>query len=94
MRIPALLLAIAVGVKLGSPGPVVFKQRRNGLDLAARASVLQRVVRPTEGTAVVECRIQGTLGFKKHFIVRHSANTHSGSNQRLFNARHQTAELR
>jgi putative colanic acid biosynthesis UDP-glucose lipid carrier transferase len=27
-----LLLAIALGVKLGSPGPVLFKQRRNGLD--------------------------------------------------------------
>lgn len=27
-----LLLAIAVGVKLSSPGPVIFRQRRNGLD--------------------------------------------------------------
>jgi len=27
-----LMLAIAVGVKLGSPGPVIFRQRRNGLD--------------------------------------------------------------
>jgi len=27
-----LLLAIALGVKLSSPGPVLFKQRRNGLD--------------------------------------------------------------
>lgn len=27
-----LLLVIAIGVKLGSPGPVIFKQRRNGLD--------------------------------------------------------------
>ena len=27
-----LMLAIAVGVKLTSPGPVIFKQRRNGLD--------------------------------------------------------------
>jgi len=26
------LLAIAIGVKLSSPGPVIFKQRRNGLD--------------------------------------------------------------
>jgi len=30
--ISPLLLAIAIGVKLGSPGPVLFKQRRNGLD--------------------------------------------------------------
>ena len=27
-----LLAAIALGIKLGSPGPVIFKQRRNGLD--------------------------------------------------------------
>lgn len=30
--ISPLLLLIAIGVKLSSPGPVVFKQRRNGLD--------------------------------------------------------------
>jgi putative colanic acid biosynthesis UDP-glucose lipid carrier transferase len=30
--ISPLMLAIAVGVKLGSPGPVIFKQRRYGLD--------------------------------------------------------------
>ena len=30
--ISPLLLAVAVGVKLSSPGPVIFKQRRNGLD--------------------------------------------------------------
>jgi len=27
-----LLLVVAIGVKLSSPGPVIFKQRRNGLD--------------------------------------------------------------
>ena len=27
-----LLVAISIGVKLSSPGPVIFKQRRNGLD--------------------------------------------------------------
>ena len=32
LLVSPLLLAIAVGVKLSSPGPVVFKQRRNGLD--------------------------------------------------------------
>jgi putative colanic acid biosynthesis UDP-glucose lipid carrier transferase len=26
------MLAVALGVKLSSPGPVIFKQRRNGLD--------------------------------------------------------------
>ena len=30
--ISPILLAVAVGVKLSSPGPVIFKQRRNGLD--------------------------------------------------------------
>ena len=30
--ISPILLVIAIGVKLSSPGPVVFKQRRNGLD--------------------------------------------------------------
>ena len=30
--IAPLLIAIAIGVKLSSPGPVIFKQRRNGLD--------------------------------------------------------------
>jgi len=30
--IAPVLLAVAVGVKLGSPGPVIFRQRRNGLD--------------------------------------------------------------
>ena len=27
-----LLLALAIGVKISSPGPVIFRQRRNGLD--------------------------------------------------------------
>jgi putative colanic acid biosysnthesis UDP-glucose lipid carrier transferase len=30
--ISPVLLAIAIGVKLSSPGPVIFRQRRNGLD--------------------------------------------------------------
>jgi len=30
--ISPLLIAIAIGVKLSSPGPVIFRQRRNGLD--------------------------------------------------------------
>ena len=30
--IAPVLLAIAIGVKLSSPGPVIFRQRRNGLD--------------------------------------------------------------
>jgi putative colanic acid biosysnthesis UDP-glucose lipid carrier transferase len=30
--ISPLMIAIAIGIKLSSPGPVIFKQRRNGLD--------------------------------------------------------------
>jgi putative colanic acid biosynthesis UDP-glucose lipid carrier transferase len=30
--ISPLLIAVAIGVKLSSPGPVIFRQRRNGLD--------------------------------------------------------------
>lgn len=30
--ISPILLAVALGVKLSSPGPIIFKQRRNGLD--------------------------------------------------------------
>jgi putative colanic acid biosysnthesis UDP-glucose lipid carrier transferase len=30
--IAPLMLAVAIGVKLSSPGPIVFRQRRNGLD--------------------------------------------------------------
>jgi len=30
--ISPILIALAIGVKLSSPGPVIFKQRRNGLD--------------------------------------------------------------
>jgi len=32
LLVSPLLIAIAIGVKLSSPGPILFKQRRNGLD--------------------------------------------------------------
>ncbi len=32
LLISPLLLIIAIGVKLSSPGPIIFRQRRNGLD--------------------------------------------------------------
>jgi len=32
LLVSPLLLVIAIGVKLSSPGPVIFRQRRNGLD--------------------------------------------------------------
>jgi putative colanic acid biosynthesis UDP-glucose lipid carrier transferase len=30
--ISPLLLAVAIGVKMSSPGPIIFRQKRNGLD--------------------------------------------------------------
>jgi putative colanic acid biosynthesis UDP-glucose lipid carrier transferase len=32
VAIAPLMLAVAIGVRLSSPGPIIFKQRRNGLD--------------------------------------------------------------
>jgi putative colanic acid biosysnthesis UDP-glucose lipid carrier transferase len=32
LLVSPILVAVAIGVKLSSPGPVIFKQRRNGLD--------------------------------------------------------------
>jgi putative colanic acid biosynthesis UDP-glucose lipid carrier transferase len=32
LLVSPIMLAVAVGIKLGSPGPVIFKQRRYGLD--------------------------------------------------------------
>jgi putative colanic acid biosynthesis UDP-glucose lipid carrier transferase len=43
-----LLVLIAIGVKLSSPGPVIFKQRRYGLDGAEIAVYKFRTMRVTE----------------------------------------------
>ena len=32
LLISPIMLAVAAGVKLSSPGPIIFKQRRYGLD--------------------------------------------------------------
>jgi len=44
-----LLVMIAIGVKVTSPGPVIFKQRRYGLDGAEIAVYKFRSMRVTEG---------------------------------------------
>lgn len=49
-----LMLAIAVGVKLGSRGPVIFKQRRNGLDGEEIIVYKFRSMRVTENGASVK----------------------------------------
>ena len=49
-----LLVMIAIGVKLSSPGPVVFKQRRYGLDGAEIAVYKFRSMRVTEDGATIK----------------------------------------
>ena len=51
--ISPLLLAIAIGVKLSSPGPVLFRQRRNGLDGHEIVVYKFRSMRALEDGAVV-----------------------------------------
>ncbi len=51
--ISPLLLAIAIGVKLSSPGPVLFRQRRNGLDGHEITVYKFRSMRTLEDGAVV-----------------------------------------
>ena len=51
--ISPLLVAIAIGVKLSSPGPVLFRQRRNGLDGHEITVYKFRSMRTLEDGAVV-----------------------------------------
>jgi putative colanic acid biosysnthesis UDP-glucose lipid carrier transferase len=51
--ITPLMLAIAVGVKLSSPGPVIFRQRRNGLDGGEIVVYKFRSMRTQDDGAVV-----------------------------------------
>ena len=51
--ISPILLAIAVGVKLSSPGPAIFKQRRNGLDGGEIIVYKFRSMRAQDNGAVV-----------------------------------------
>jgi putative colanic acid biosysnthesis UDP-glucose lipid carrier transferase len=51
--IAPLLAAIAIGVKLSSPGPVIFKQRRNGLDGEEIVVYKFRTMRTQDDGAVV-----------------------------------------
>jgi putative colanic acid biosynthesis UDP-glucose lipid carrier transferase len=52
--ISPLLLAIAIGVKLSSPGPAIFKQRRNGLDGKEVVVYKFRSMRTQDDGAVVK----------------------------------------
>ncbi len=52
--ISPLLLGVAIGVKLSSPGPVIFKQRRNGLDGEEIIVYKFRSMRTMDNGAVVK----------------------------------------
>ena len=52
--ISPILLALAIGVKLSSPGPVIFKQRRNGLDGEEIIVYKFRSMRAMDNGAVVK----------------------------------------
>jgi len=57
LLISPLLLAVAVGIKLDSPGPVIFRQRRNGL--AGEEIVVYKFRSMTtqdDGASVVQAR--------------------------------------
>ncbi len=52
--ISPILLAVAIGVKLSSPGPIIFKQRRNGLDGEEIIVYKFRSMRAMDNGAVVK----------------------------------------
>ncbi len=57
--IAPLLLAIAIGVKLSSPGPVIFRQRRNGLDGEEIVVYKFRSMRTLDNGSVVKQATKG-----------------------------------
>ncbi len=57
--ISPVLLALAIGVKLSSPGPVIFKQRRNGLDGEEIIVYKFRSMRAMDNGAVVKQATKG-----------------------------------
>ncbi|MEW6708082.1 MAG: undecaprenyl-phosphate glucose phosphotransferase [Pseudomonadota bacterium] len=57
--ISPILLAIAIGVKLSSPGPVIFRQRRNGLQGEEIIVYKFRTMRTMDDGAVVKQATKG-----------------------------------
>jgi putative colanic acid biosynthesis UDP-glucose lipid carrier transferase len=57
--ISPFLAAVAIGVKLSSPGPIIFKQRRNGLDGEEILVYKFRSMRATDNGAVVKQATRG-----------------------------------
>jgi putative colanic acid biosynthesis UDP-glucose lipid carrier transferase len=54
-----ILIAVAIGVKMSSPGPVIFKQRRNGLDGEEILVYKFRSMRAQDNGAVVQQATRG-----------------------------------
>ncbi len=59
LLISPILVALAIGVKLSSPGPVIFKQRRNGLDGDEIIVYKFRSMRSMDNGAVVKQATKG-----------------------------------
>ena len=57
--ISPFLLAVAIGVKLTSPGPIIFKQRRNGLDGNEIIVYKFRSMRTTDNGSIVKQATKG-----------------------------------
>ncbi len=57
--ISPILLAVAIGVKLSSPGPIIFRQKRNGLDGEEILVYKFRSMRTQDNGAVVKQAIKG-----------------------------------
>ena len=57
--ISPILLILAIGVKMSSPGPVIFKQRRNGLDGEEIVVYKFRSMRAMDNGAVVKQATKG-----------------------------------
>ena len=57
--ISPVLLAVAIGVKLSSPGPIIFRQKRNGLDGEEILVYKFRSMRAQDNGAVVKQAIKG-----------------------------------
>jgi putative colanic acid biosynthesis UDP-glucose lipid carrier transferase len=57
--ISPILIGLAIGVKLSSPGPVIFKQRRNGLDGEEIIVYKFRSMRTQDNGAVVKQATKG-----------------------------------
>jgi putative colanic acid biosynthesis UDP-glucose lipid carrier transferase len=59
LLISPLLIAVAIGVKLSSPGPIIFKQRRNGLDGGEIVVYKFRSMRTLDNGPVVRQAVKG-----------------------------------